>query len=151
MLEIHEADKKFKIGIFTPGEWKAGISRPSVTVEMYPIFKDADVSFEAIPMSEVPEVVDGMDPLYVVGKLFEAIKAELDAEGEMSPESRMKEGDWILCGDRGYVTPGHEYRAIAWFVSERPGTISAIWLVNADSVPRDRASIDEPRGHRYRV
>ena len=150
-VSISDPGRKFRVGIYSPSDWAMGITKPSMVVELYPVFHSSSVTFEVCVAGELPETVDGMDPGYVARKAMEGIRAELEAEGELPNGARKGDGSWILGQTDGYVRPSYEYRAIMWFVSERPGEISAVWVASADSVDRKAASAEEPKGHRYKV
>ena len=150
-ISISAPEKKFRVGIFSPTEWRAGMTKPSMVIELYPVFHRSSVTFVPRIVGEEPDVMDGWESGYIAGKVVAAVKAELEAEGELSNEARIPDKTWILSASEGYVRPGAEYRAVVWFVSERPGEISAIWVASADSVKRETAAVEEPNGHRYKV
>lgn len=150
-FSISEPGRKFRVGIYSPSDWAMGISKPSMVVELYPVFHRSSVTFEVCVAGELPETVDGMDPGYVARKAMAGIRAELETEGELPNGARRGDGSWILEQTGGYVRPSYEYRAVVWFVSDKPGEISALWVASADSVNRKAASVDEPIGHRYKV
>jgi len=150
-VSISEPGRKFRVGIHSPSDWAMGMTKPSMVVELYPVFHSSSVTFEVCVAGELPETVDGTDPGYVAGKAMAGIRAELEAEGELPNGARKGDGSWILSQTGGYVRPSYEYRAIVWFVSERPGEISAVWVASADSVDRKASSAEEPKGHRYKV
>jgi len=150
-ISISAPEKKFRVGIFSPTEWHAGMTKPSMVIELYPVFHRSSVTFDVCVAGELPETVDGMDPGYVARKAMAGIRAELETEGELPNGARKGDGSWILVQTDGYVRPSYEYRVIMWFVSERPGEISAVWVASADSVDRKATSAGEPKGHRYRV
>jgi hypothetical protein len=150
-ISISAPEKKFRVGIFSPNEWRAGMTKPSMVIELYPVFHRSSVTFVPTTVGEGPDVMDGWESGYIADKVVAAIKAELEAEGELSNEARITDKTWILSASEGYVRPGADYRALVWFVSERPGEISAIWVASADSVKRETATVEEPKGHRYKV
>jgi hypothetical protein len=150
-ISISAPEKKFRVGIFSPTEWHAGMTKPSMVIELYPVFHRSSVTFVPTTVGEGPDVMDGWESGYIADKVVAAIKAELEAEGELSNEARIHDKTWILSASEGYVRPGADYRVLVWFVSERPGEISALWVASADSVKRETAAVDEPKGHRYKV
>ena len=150
-ISISAPEKKFRVGIFSPTEWHAGMTKPSMVIELYPVFHRSSVTFVPTTVGEGPDVMDGWESGYIADKVAAAVKAELEAEGELSNEARIPDKTWILSASEGYVRPGADYRALVWFVSERPGEISAIWVASADSVKRETATVEEPKGHRYKV
>ena len=150
-ISISASDKKFRVGIFSPTDWHAGITKPSMVIELYPVFHRDSVSFYASVVGDGPETIEGFDPTYVAGKAMTAVKAELEAESELQNDSRKGDLSWILSSTDGYIRAGMEYRAIVWFVSDRPGEISAAWVSSTDVVSRDTTKVDGPKGHRYKV
>jgi hypothetical protein len=150
-VSISEPGRRFRVGIYSPTDWSMGITSPSMTVELYPVFHSSSVTFEGSVTGELPETADGMDPGYVARKAMDGIRAEIEAEGELANGARRGDMSWILNQTEGYIRPSYEYRAVVWFVSERPGEISAVWVASADSVDRKTAAPDMPRGHRYKV
>ena len=150
-ISISAPEKKFRVGIFSPTEWRAGMTKPSMAVELYPAFHRSSVTFVPTVVGEGPDVMDGWESGYIAEKVVAAIKAELEAESELSNEARVPDKTWILSASEGYVRPGTDYRVLVWFVSERPGEISALWVASADSVKRETATVNEPKGHRYKV
>jgi len=149
-INIYASDKKFHVGIFSPTEWAVGMRKPSMTVELFPIFHKSSVTFSA-QVVDPPDVMDGWDPKYIADKVAAGIKAELEAEGAIPGEERGKDMSWLLSSTDGYIRPGNEYKAVVWFVSERSGEISAVWVASADFVKRKDATVEEPKGHRYKV
>ena len=149
-INIYASDKKFRVGVFSPSEWAAGMRKPSMAIELFPIFHKSSVTFST-QVVEAPDVMDGWDSQYIADKVAVGIKAELEAEGEISNEERSKDHSWILTPTDGYIRPGTEYKAMVWFVSERTGEISAVWVASAEAVKRKDATIQEPKGHRYKV
>lgn len=150
-ISISAPEKKFRVGIFSPTEWHAGMTKPSMVVELCPVFHRSSVTFVPKIVGEEPDVMDGWESGYIADKVAVAVKAELEAEGELPSEDRATDKTWILSASEGYVRPGAYYRAVVWFVSDKPGEISALWVASADSVRRKTASVDEPKGHRYKV
>jgi hypothetical protein len=150
-ISISAREKKFRVGVFSPTDWHAGMTKPSMVVELYPVFHRSTVSFVPTLVGDCPDVVDGWEPGYIADKVAAAVKAELEAEGETPNEDRAHDRTWILSTTEGYIRSGTEYRVVIWFVSECPGEISAIWVASADSVNRKTVTVNEPKGHMYRV
>ena len=150
-ISISASDKKFRVAIYSPTDWRAGMTRPAMVVELYPVFHRDSVSFNASIVGTGPEVIDGFDSGYVADKVMHAIKVELEAEGKISNEDRKRDMSWILSSTDGYIRTGCEYRAVVWFVTDVPGEISAVWIASTDSVGRDSTAVDEPKGHMYKV
>lgn len=150
-ISISAKDRKFRVVVYSPTDWHAGMKRPVMTVELFPVFHRESVSFNAEMVGDLPDVVEGLDPTYVAGKVMSAIKAEIEAEGELPNDKRKGDWSWILSSTDGYIRPGFEYRVIVWFVTDTPGKITAMWIASTDAVSRDATRSDEPKGHRYKV
>ena len=150
---LHLTEQKAKVGIFTPTEWHAGIRTPSVVLDAYPVLHSNNASFVVKPNPDcpLPETDGDIDANYVMDKIAAAVAAELEHEGEILVEDRIKDGSYILNETKGLIQRDHMYKVVAWFVSERPGEISAVWLANGNSVDRATVTTQEPRGHRFKV
>jgi len=149
-INIHARDQKFRIGIFSPADWGLGMSKPSMVIELYPVFHRSSVSFES-SIVEMPEVIDGLDPEYVAEKVASAIRAELETEGTLPKDDRIGDNSWILSQTNGTIWPGTEYKVVVWVSYGNTGNISDVWVASTDAVGRKTVSGNEPRGHCYRV
>ena len=150
-INIHARDQKFRVGVFSPSNWATGMSRPSMVVELYPVFHRESVSFEA-SIAEMPEVVDGCNAQYIAEKVMNAIRMELEDEGTIPSEVRKKDGTWILSRTGGFIRNGIDYNAVVWFSSDDENeAVTEIWVAAAESVGRKTVSVDEPKGHCFKV
>lgn len=150
-VNIHATEKKVRVEVYSPTEWALGMNTPSMEIDAYPVIHEKGVTFAVSGSVEQDGVADGLDSSMVTAKTLAAIEAELNAEGEILPAERSGDNTWILSSTGGFLRPGATYKVLVWFVSERPGDISAAWVASAGSVPRPQSSIAEPRGHRYRI
>lgn len=153
-VSIHLSSQTARVAIYSPTEWHSGVTKePSIMLDIYPILHSDTTSFKVVQSkgSELPETAEGLDVTTIIDKTIAAVKAELENEGEVSLADRLKDSSYILSETGGKMQRDYVYKVIAWYVSERPGEISALWLASARSISPEKVSTEEPAGHRYKV